>query len=96
MNRNRLLAAFCLASLLPTAALAATVASTSIPDGTYTVTVVRVVDAKHVDVKMDNGQESTLAAGRPTVDFSKIRTNDQVKLSLISGNVMVYLDLTSH
>ncbi|HEX3671061.1 MAG TPA: hypothetical protein VHT92_05085 [Candidatus Cybelea sp.] len=96
MNRTRLLAAFFLGSLLPTAALAATVASTSIPDGTYTVTVLQVVDAKHVDVKMDNGQESTLSAGRPSVDFSKIHTNDQIKLSLIGGNVMVYLDLTSH
>ncbi len=96
MNRIRLLAAFLLGSLLPTTALAATVASTSIPDGTYTVTVLRVVDAKHVDVKMDNGQESTLSAGRPTVDFSKIQANDQLKLSLINGNVMVYLDLTSH
>ena len=96
MNRTCLLAAFVLGTVLPAAALAATVASTSIPDGTYTVTVVRVIDAKHVDVKMDNGQESTLSAGRPTVDFSKIQANDQVKLSLIGGNVMVYLDLTSH
>lgn len=60
------------------------------------MTVLRIVDAKHVDVKMDNGQESTLSAGRPSVDFSKIQPNDQIKLSLISGNVMVYVDLTNH
>jgi translation initiation factor IF-1 len=72
------------------------VASTSIPNGTYTGKVVKVVDAKHVDVVLDNGQEATLPAGRPYVDFSKIQANDQIKLSLIGGNVMVFLDLTSH
>ncbi|HVA28479.1 MAG TPA: hypothetical protein VNF68_09885 [Candidatus Baltobacteraceae bacterium] len=42
---------------------------------------------------MSNGVETTLAAGRDTVDFSKVETDDQVKLSLINGNVMVYLDM---
>ena len=82
--------------MLPIAARAATVASTSIPDGTYTVKVVKVVDAKHVDVVLDNGQEATLAAGRATVDFSKVQPNDQLKLSLIRGTVMVFFDFTSH
>jgi len=45
---------------------------------------------------MDNGSETTLAAGRSTVDFSKIQPADQIKVSLIQGTVMVYLDLTSH
>lgn len=72
------------------------VASTSIPDGTYTVKVVKVLDAAHVDVVLETGQESTLAAGRPSVNFSKVQANDQIKLSLIGGNVMVYLDLTTH
>ncbi len=94
MNRISLFAAIALATLPPVAGAAATVASTSIPDGTYTVVVVQVVDAKHVDVKLDNGQESTLAAGRPSVDFSKVQANDRIELSLIGGNVMVYLDLT--
>jgi translation initiation factor IF-1 len=96
VNRTRLLLAFSCVSFLPVAAQAATVASTSIPNGTYTGKVVKVVDAKHVDVVLDNGQEATLPAGRPYVDFSKIQTNDQIKLSLIGGNVMVFLDLTSH
>jgi hypothetical protein len=43
---------------------------------------------------MDNGAETTLAAGRPTVDFSKVKPNDQLKLSLIKGNVMVFADLS--
>jgi translation initiation factor IF-1 len=91
-----LLVAFCAATLVPTAARAVTVASTAIPNGTYTVKVVKVVDAKHVDVMLDNGEEATLPAGRAYVDFSKVQPNDQIKLSLINGNVMVYLDLTSH
>jgi hypothetical protein len=95
VNRFCLLLAF-FASVAPLAAGAAIVAATAIPNGTYTVKVVKVVDSKHVDVLLDNGQESTLAAGRPYVDFSKIQANDQIKLSLIDGNIMVYLDLTSH
>lgn len=96
VNRTSVIAAFSLASLLPSTALAASVTSTAIPDGTYTVKVVKVIDAKHVDVMMDNGQEATLPAGRSYVDFSKVQPNDQIKLSLIGGNVMVYVDLTSH
>jgi hypothetical protein len=83
--------------LTATAAAAAnTVDATLIPDGTYTVKVERVLDSKHVVVTMDNGAETTLTAGRDTVDFSKVKQNDQIKLSLIKGNVMVYADLTSH
>jgi len=67
----------------------------SFPDGTYTATVEKVVDAKHVQVVID-GKETTLPAGRASVDFSKIQTNDQIKLSLIKGEVVVYADLTSH
>jgi hypothetical protein len=85
-----------LASLTAATASAATIQATLIPDGTYTVKVERVVDAKHVLVLLDNGSESTLAAGRDSVDFSKVKPNDQLKLSLIKGNVMVYADLTSH
>lgn len=81
---------------LPLAARAASVAANSIPNGTYTVKVVKVVDPKHVDVVLDNGQEAVLPAGRSYVDFSKLQTNDQIKLSLIDGSVMVFMDLTSH
>lgn len=95
MKRTWISLVFCVA-LVPLAANAATVAAATIPNGTYTVKVVRVVDAKHVDVVLDSGQEATLPAGRPYVDFSKVQANDQVKLSLIDGNVMVFLDLTSH
>jgi hypothetical protein len=89
-------AVFLLALLAPITALAATIEAALIPDGTYTVKVERVIDSKHMLVTMDNGAETTLSAGRDSVDFSKVKQNDQVKLSLIKGSVMVYADLTSH
>jgi hypothetical protein len=95
VNRIRYIA-FALLFLLPIGARAAVVAPATIADGTYTVKVVRVVDATHVDVMFDNDNESTLVAGRPSVNFSKLQANDQLKLSLIGGNVMVYVDLTTH
>jgi hypothetical protein len=81
---------------LPAIALAANIDASLIPDGTYTVKVDKVIDAKHIQVTMDNGAVTTLTGGRPTVDFTKVNAGDQVKLSLIRGQVMVYLDLTSH
>jgi hypothetical protein len=98
VNRNIFPSLALAATLLaPAAAIAAnTVDASLIPDGTYTVKVERVVDSKHVLVVMDNGTETTLPAGRPTVDFSKVQPNDQLKLSLIKGGVMVFADLTTH
>jgi hypothetical protein len=80
----------------PLCAAAATVDPSTIADGTYTVKVERVLDAKHVLVQLENGSESTLTAGRSTVDFSKVMPNDQLMLSIISGAVVVYKDLTTH
>jgi hypothetical protein len=88
--------AFLAAAALPLAASAASIDSSLIPDGTYTVKVDKLIDAKHIEVTMDNGAQTTLSAGRPTVDFSKVKDGDQIKLSLIKGAVMVYLDLSSH
>ena len=96
VNGNRLLVALVFVCSIPLAAAAATVSPSSIPDGTYTVTVEKVVDAKHVQVKMDNGSDTTLPAGKATVDFSKVQPNDQLKLSVIAGAVAVYMDLTTH
>jgi hypothetical protein len=93
VNRTALPLALCLC-LAPLYALAATVDPSSIADGTYTVKVERVIDAKHVQVLMDNGSDTTLPAGRASVDFSKVQPNDQLKLSLIKGAVVVYLDLS--
>ncbi|MGC2128943.1 MAG: hypothetical protein WA629_02500 [Candidatus Aquilonibacter sp.] len=87
---------FFAALVMPVSALATGIDASLIPDGTYTVKIDKLVDAKHIEVTMDNGAETTLAAGRDTVDFGKCKTGDQLKLSLIKGAVMVYLDLTSH
>ena len=82
---------------VPSIAFAAnTIDATLIPDGTYTVKVEKVVDSKHIQVTMDNGAETTLPGGRDSVDFGKVKAGDQVKLSLIKGQVMVYLDLSNH
>lgn len=91
------LAVLLVALAAPGAALAAnTIDASLIPDGTYTVKVEKVSDNKHIEVTMDNGADTVLAAGRDSVDFSKLKVGDSVKLSLIKGNVMVYLDLTTH
>jgi hypothetical protein len=95
-NVSTLALALVLASATPAIAAAASVDASQIPDGTYTVKVEKVIDPKHLMVLLDNGNETTLGAGRDTVDFSKIQQNDQVKLSLIKGTVMVFADLTSH
>jgi hypothetical protein len=87
--------AMCLAA--PVAAYAAnTIDPSLIPDGTYTVKVDKVVDSKHITVTMDNGAETTLTAGRDSVDFTKVKEGDQLKLSTSKGSVLVYLDLTNH
>jgi hypothetical protein len=85
---------FLAASLAPAVTLAGnTIDPSLIPDGTYTVKVEKVIDPKHVLVTMDNGAETTLGAGRDSVDFSKVKPADSIKLSLIKGSVMVYADL---
>lgn len=96
MRRKFLFITLTLGLLGPICARATMVDPTSIPDGTYTVKVEQVIDAKHLQVLMTNGSEARLTAGRPTVDFSKVQANDQLKLSLIKGAVAVYMDLTSH
>lgn len=90
--RNRLpLLALLAVAAAPSAALAgSTVDPSLIPDGTYTATVEKMIDNKHLLVKMNNGMETTLTTDRPNVDFGKVKTNDNIKLSLIKGQVAVY------
>jgi len=91
------LVALAISLAAPAAAIAAnTIDPSLIPDGTYTVKVDKVVDSKHITVTMDNGAETTLAAGRDSVDFGKVKEGDQLKLSTSKGTVLVYLDLTNH
>jgi predicted ribosome-associated RNA-binding protein Tma20 len=97
VNRTCTIAALTIALLAPLAARSATVDATTLPDGTYTVKVVKVMDPKHLEVTMvDTGALTTLTSGRDSIDFSKVQTDDQLKLSLIKGTVVVFLDLTSH
>jgi hypothetical protein len=96
VNRIVLLIALVAGFAGPLCAAAATIDPSTIADGTYTVKVERVIDATHVLVSLDNGSESTLTAGRSTIDFSKVQPNDQLMLSIISGKVVVYKDLTKH
>lgn len=97
MKGNGLPIAPLLAALVTSTASAATLDPASMPDGTYTVKVEQVIDARHLKVLLvDSGAEATLAAGRPTVNFSTVRADDQLKLSTIKGQVVVYVDLTAH
>lgn len=80
---------FAAISLTPAFACAATIDASLIPDGTYTVKVEKVQDAQHATVLMDNGAETTLIA-TGSADFSKIKANATIKVSVIKGKVPVY------
>lgn len=83
------------ALVLPIVASAATIPAASIPDGTYTCVVDKVIDATHILVSMENDEQTTLTSGRESVDFSKVKPGDKLKLSLGKGEVLVFLDLTT-
>ena len=73
----------------PISALANSVDATLVPDGTYTVKVEKVMDAQHMTVRMDNGIETTVAA-KGAIDFSKVKSNDMVQISVVAGKVPVF------
>lgn len=89
---RKLVAALTLAAALaaPAIASAATVDASLIPDGTYKGKIEKVIDAKHVLVKLENGMESELSTTRSNVDFSKLAANDSIQMSIIKGEVRVY------
>lgn len=80
---------FALLTLAPSLALAATVDASLVPDGTYTVKVEKIQDAQHATVLMDNGVETTLTA-IGSADFSKLKENVKIKVSVIKGKVPVF------
>ena len=93
MRTRLLFAFFCTLLTAPCVAQTTTAAApqaASIADGTYTATVVTIIDAKHITVKLSNGSQTTLSTARPNVDFTKAHPNDHIKLSVISGLVAVY------
>jgi hypothetical protein len=82
-------AVFVTASLMPAFAFAALIDPSLVPDGTYVVKVEKVEDAQHAVVVMDNGVETTLVA-EGSINFSSIKANDTVKVSLLKGKVPVF------
>lgn len=80
---------FATLTLIPSLAFASTIDASLIPDGTYTVKVEKIDDAQHVTVMMDNGAETTLTA-TGSADFSKIKANATIKVSVIKGKVPVF------
>lgn len=91
MRKSLPLLALIAAIAAPAAAIANTVNPSLIPDGTYNATVEKVMDGKHITIKMENGVETTVTTNRSNVDFSKVKPNDQIKMSLIKGMVAVYM-----
>lgn len=81
-------ASLVIAALVPMLASAALVDASLVPDGTYTAKVEKVQDAQHALVMMQNGVETVLVA-QGSVDFSKLKTNDTIKISIIKGKVPV-------
>jgi len=84
------LAAILAAVAAPTAAMAATVDPSLLPDTTYKGVVEKVVDNKHILVKLENGMEALLTTERSNIAFDKCKPNDQIMMSLIKGLVVVY------
>lgn len=65
------------------------VKSTLIPDGTYTVHVDMIVDAKNMVVKLDNGLETSLTTNRDNISFDRLAAHDTVRVTLTKGMVIV-------
>ncbi|MDE2482641.1 MAG: hypothetical protein KGN02_10670 [bacterium] len=77
------------AIVAPVIASASAMDASLVPDGTYVVKVEKVQDPQHALVMMNNGVETTLVAAGG-VDFSKVKANETIKISLIKGKVPVY------
>ena len=58
-----------------------------IPDGMYTITVERVVDAEHLSARMENGVEVDLKAAKHTVTFSPSMPA-KIKIYMVQGEVI--------
>ena len=89
MRKTLTVAGILAALIIPAAAMAATVDPSLIPDGTYNGVVEKVVDSKHVLVKLQNGMEAQITTDRSTVAFSDCKDSDTIKMTLIKGKVAV-------
>jgi len=92
VRRISTVALVALAALVPSLASAAVIDPTLVPDGTYTVKVEKVQDAHTLLVLMQNGVETTLIA-QGSADFSKVKANDTIKISIIKGKVPVFAEV---
>jgi len=88
--RNKLfVAALVLAVSLPATCLATMVDASLIPDGTYGVTVEKVLDSAHVTVAMVGGLEATLTAGSG-VHFDQVKPTAHIKITVLKGKVLAF------
>ncbi len=78
-----------LAFTIPAAACAALVDPSLIPDGDYTVVVEKIVDAKHIVVKMDNGVEAQIPAAK-SMSFDPGVHVTKAKIFVYKGVVITY------
>ncbi|HKU68949.1 MAG TPA: hypothetical protein VJP85_14340 [Candidatus Baltobacteraceae bacterium] len=76
-------------TLLAIPASAALVDPALIPDGDYVVIVERIVDPKHIIVKMDNGIESEIAA-TSTLSFDPSSRLKRAKIFVYKGLIITY------
>ncbi|TAM92108.1 hypothetical protein EPN42_01775 [bacterium] len=65
-----------------------------IPDGTYTVTVTKVVDPQHLLVVMPGNMKTELEAARTSISFAKVKEGDSLKVSTGKGKILVFMDMT--
>ncbi len=69
--------------------LATLISPSLIPDGDYEVVVEKIVDAKHVIVKMDNGIESEISA-TGTLSFDPSSHIKHAKIFVYKGLIITY------
>jgi hypothetical protein len=75
--------------VLPQSVHAALVDPALIPDGDYVVSVEKIVDPKHIIVKMENGIESKLCA-TGSMTFDPASHVGRMKIFLYKGVVITY------
>lgn len=88
-NYKTLTGAVLLAACFAAPASAALVDSSLIPDGDYVVAVERIVDTKHVIVKMDNGVESEIGAAA-TLSFDLSAHVRRMKIFVYKGLIITF------
>jgi len=82
-------AALAVAVSFPVTCLATMVDASLLPDGTYGVTVEKVIDSGHLTVGMVGGLEATLTAG-PSVHFDQIKPATHIKITVKKGQVLAF------